>query len=449
MRAGLLGQRAVAAAEEAVDGSADALSAQALDLAQRSGNPQTELEAVAARHLVLSYPQAIDERARLAERAIHLGRSSTTTMGALWGHLWQADIVLQRGELARLDDVLAEIERVAQQRASPVARWHVHRMLALRASLTGAFEPARRHALDGMRIAQRVGDVSMLGMYYAFCQHLALLRGDPDEVPREVLALLTAAPEIPLIQASRAMDLILRSDHEAATASFEALREVPDRMPLGPRWAGTVSQIGVVAALLHDAPVAERCYRLMAPCARWCGGDGGGSPFGQGSNENFLGVMAQTFGDVAAAAGHFERALAVDIRLGARPSVGLDRLGWAECLSAEPRLVDRADPGSPTWRELAEAAASEFRRLDMPGPLARAEHLLTTPPRTQRPAFGLTPRETEVAQLVAQALTNRQIADRLFLSERTVESHVRSVLAKRGLTTRTEAAVWVRGQDAP
>ena len=52
-------------------------------------------------------------------------------------------------------------------------------------------------------------------------------------------------------------------------------------------------------------------------------------------------------------------------------------------------------------------------------------------------------REEQVASLVAQALSNWQIADRLVLSERTVETHVRSILAKLNYSTRTEIATWV------
>lgn len=54
----------------------------------------------------------------------------------------------------------------------------------------------------------------------------------------------------------------------------------------------------------------------------------------------------------------------------------------------------------------------------------------------------LTPQEREVLVLLADGLTNRQIADRLFLAEKTVKNYVTSVLAKMGMTRRTEAAVY-------
>jgi DNA-binding NarL/FixJ family response regulator len=55
----------------------------------------------------------------------------------------------------------------------------------------------------------------------------------------------------------------------------------------------------------------------------------------------------------------------------------------------------------------------------------------------------LTRRETEVAHLVAQGLSNREIADGLVLSVRTVETHVDRVLGKLDFHTRTQLAAWV------
>ena len=55
-------------------------------------------------------------------------------------------------------------------------------------------------------------------------------------------------------------------------------------------------------------------------------------------------------------------------------------------------------------------------------------------------AYGLSPREHEVLTIVAEGRTDREIAARLFISERTVHVHVRRVLAKLGVASRTEAA---------
>jgi DNA-binding NarL/FixJ family response regulator len=56
---------------------------------------------------------------------------------------------------------------------------------------------------------------------------------------------------------------------------------------------------------------------------------------------------------------------------------------------------------------------------------------------------GLTSRERQVAELVAEGLTNRQIANRLTISQRTAEGHVEKVLTKLGFNSRAQIAAWV------
>jgi DNA-binding NarL/FixJ family response regulator len=61
---------------------------------------------------------------------------------------------------------------------------------------------------------------------------------------------------------------------------------------------------------------------------------------------------------------------------------------------------------------------------------------------TRRAYGGLTERECEVAVLITQGKSNREIAEQLTITERTVETHVRNILTKLELTSRTHIAVW-------
>jgi DNA-binding NarL/FixJ family response regulator len=70
---------------------------------------------------------------------------------------------------------------------------------------------------------------------------------------------------------------------------------------------------------------------------------------------------------------------------------------------------------------------------------------------SQNQTEALSEREMEIVRLLAQGLTNKDIAQTLILSVRTVEAHMRSIFAKLGVHSRTEAALWAikNGYDGP
>jgi non-specific serine/threonine protein kinase len=98
-----------------------------------------------------------------------------------------------------------------------------------------------------------------------------------------------------------------------------------------------------------------------------------------------------------------------------------------------------------------QAAFGRGADLDLDQAIAYALGDLTQPalaiPATgTQPLAPLTPREQQVAELVAQGLSNKDIATRLVIAQRTAEGHVERILAKLGFTTRTHLAAWVIDQ---
>ncbi|MGZ3498801.1 MAG: LuxR C-terminal-related transcriptional regulator [Vulcanimicrobiaceae bacterium] len=71
-----------------------------------------------------------------------------------------------------------------------------------------------------------------------------------------------------------------------------------------------------------------------------------------------------------------------------------------------------------------------------------AGHVLRRRALNQRPDLNeLSPRETDILRLIAQGLSNKEIGDRLLLSEKTVKNHISRIFTKLNITARTQAAV--------
>jgi two-component system, NarL family, response regulator DevR len=82
------------------------------------------------------------------------------------------------------------------------------------------------------------------------------------------------------------------------------------------------------------------------------------------------------------------------------------------------------------------------RSLIDPGTIERVMNQVRQGPAVDGKVAGLTDREREILDLIAEGLTNRQIGERLYLAEKTVKNYVSSLLSKLGMQRRTQAAVY-------
>jgi DNA-binding CsgD family transcriptional regulator len=143
-------------------------------------------------------------------------------------------------------------------------------------------------------------------------------------------------------------------------------------------------------------------------------------------------------GLVAAADGEVERALGLlEHAVAEHEEVG-DPFGRARALLAVGVVRRRLRQKRPA-REAIKAAVELFEEIGADGWAVKARAELGRLGGRKR-AEGLTPAERRVADLVAEGRTNRQVAEALFLGERTVASHLTHIYAKLGIRSRTELA---------
>jgi DNA-binding CsgD family transcriptional regulator/tetratricopeptide (TPR) repeat protein len=225
----------------------------------------------------------------------------------------------------------------------------------------------------------------------------------------------------------------------AARGGLEEVRAVLAGFAAGHAWRGWSSQPGahtfdgLAAAMRAGLPPGE--VRSLLAAVEDDGDDGPPSPRRTG-RRHLAAAILEAEGDPAAALDAYLRVLEdrdlyraayllADCHQGAaRCLLALgDRGGALDHARQAAQLLDRW----PGWRR--DQAAALLRRLGH------------GPTRTDDPA-PLTPREREVAALLAEGLSNGEIARRLYISTKTASVHVSNILAKLEMTSRTEVATW-------
>jgi DNA-binding CsgD family transcriptional regulator len=333
-----------------------------------------------------------------------------------------------------------------------------------------AFELCRKHDLTDLGqvcLACMSPVVRLMGDWDRGLSICAEVLGSDDSPP---LLRMVAQEESGLIRALRGDGRRARGPLRRA-AAFGRSHEVFG-MEVGARWGlamvadldGDEAAVRREVAALLERYAGKEEWHYALPVLRWvssCLGERGADEPGEwchrllataatrNSSPKVLSTLAHAGGErsladghPAQAAGQFGRAVELLQGITAPYEKALSELRWGVALAADgdrQAAVDKVTSGYRTARQLganplardcvAHLAAMGERVDERLGRLAA---------RSLEPA-GLTRRERQVLQLLSEGKTNRQIAADLFVSTRTVDMHVRNVLAKLGCSSRGAA----------
>ena len=275
--------------------------------------------------------------------------------------------------------------------------------LAWLAAVRGQNEESRAHAAAATEQARATGLALANAIAEWALSLIELVEGRPGEAVLHLETMRAATPQvghpyIALLSTSDLVEAFVRMDrHEQARSTFAALEQFAE--PEGPAWARAL---------------AARCRALLSQ--------------GDEAEAAFLDAMRL----------HAERDRPFDR---ARTA-----LLFGEFLRRERRRVDA--------REQLRSALDGFDRLGAEPWAKRARTELRASGETARRRDPstidlLTPQELQIARLVAEGLSNKEVAAQLFLSPRTIHHHLRHVFVKLEITSRTQLARLVPGEEEP
>ena len=333
----------------------------------------------------------------------------------------RAWLLITRGTLATLQGELAEAVTdlqacipMAADQGEELACAVGYSYLCLAFAFCGRHAEAAQAGAEASARLEAIGNVSDLISLDTHLAYLHLLSGELGQaIDRcEVgLARLDNSAERwarGYLQLIMAMVLFLRGEDRASVAAARQALIAKHELGDGVGMAYCLEQLGMLAAR------QQRCER-----AAWLIGAAGTLWERAGTRLGGNAILEEY---------HQQAAKQARDGLGAERYDALTRAGAAHPLDAVIGLAvgdvdELTGPGTPT------------------GPGAPG-HPPGQPP-AQRPGGPLTARERQIAELVAQGLSNRDIAGRLAISKRTVDAHIDHIFGKLGLTSRVQLVTWL------
>ncbi|WP_103348122.1 LuxR family transcriptional regulator [Amycolatopsis sp. CA-128772] len=325
-----------------------------------------------------------------------------------------------------------------------------------------AFTAGRTH----LQRSGALGDESHLLAWLA-CQRVlvgSLYEGVAEATMAERMATELGLPAVAAAAAaSGALGLAWRGERTEAVAALARLGEqAPDAL-----WTSTTARAAWASGHLalqqrsyRDAWLELRKVSADRTTALWALGDFTEAAIRSGKAESARRVLDGAERDAAwlrsadldmlvqrcrgmlaagsKAGAHFEAAL----ERGREGLSALERartqLAYGQWLRRERRAPDARDQLSAALYAFDEHGAEEWAN-QAAAELRAAGVLSARRPRTGRPGAGvLTPQELQIARLAADGLTNKEIADRIYLSHRTVGAHLYKIFPKLGITNRAQ-----------
>lgn len=318
------------------------------------------------------------------------------------------------------------------QTARLVLDWHAGRWHGLHAA---ADETARHY--------QEIPDLTSEAMLIRGLIALHTL-GDLPRARRDLAeaARITRYDTGVILTASGAATARIHLEAGRPGQACEAVEESLHRLERTGGWMWAAEVIPAAVEALHASGQAERAYRLVADFA--AGTAERDAPAARAALSMGTGLLAETRNRPDEAVGLLADAQARWQRLGRPFDAARAAEARGRCL-----LNLHGETAAGDIREVIEV----YRELGARWDVARCQRLLrrhdiVTTHRRGRLGYGdqLSPREAEVARLVIEGCANRDIAESLVLSTRTVEHHVARIMRKLNATSRNDIARAERGE---